>query len=254
GVGVGESKTRTYWAQQGDFTATPQVFAAPGAFRMAGIVPADVDVLACYDPFTIVSLMQIEDMGFCKKGEGGPFVEGTALHFDGGRLPYNTHGGMLSHAYVLGRGGARRARGAPLRRVPALRLVSRRHVSLLRFAHLHLDGGERPRAALLVVGRPPCLHPAARSGRAVRRGSGGDRGGYCGAHRDVHRRLRPRVAARGHADARRLPAAPLRGRAGRGHGADVRAGVTDPRHMCPVVSRLPGARARVRPALLATVP
>ena len=102
GVGVGNSKTRTYWAQQGDFTATPQVFAAPGAFRMAGIVPADVDVLACYDPFTIVSLMQIEDMGFCKKGEGGPFVEGTALHFDGGRLPYNTHGGMLSHAYVLG--------------------------------------------------------------------------------------------------------------------------------------------------------
>jgi acetyl-CoA acetyltransferase len=59
-------------------------------------------VLACYDPFTIVSLMQIEDMGFCAKGEGGPFVEGTTLHFDGGRLPYNTHGGMLSHAYVLG--------------------------------------------------------------------------------------------------------------------------------------------------------
>jgi len=102
GVGVGTSKTRTYWAEQGDFTATPQVFAAPRAFAMAGIYPADVDVLACYDPFTIVSLMQIEDMGFCKKGEGGPFVEGSTLHFDGGRLPYNTHGGMLSHAYVLG--------------------------------------------------------------------------------------------------------------------------------------------------------
>src|SRR5262249_9904653 len=102
GVGVGTSNTRVYWAEQGDFTATPQIFAAPGAFRMAGVGPADVDVLACYDPFTIVSLMQIEDMGFCRKGEGGPFVEGTALHFDGGRLPYNTHGGMLSHAYVLG--------------------------------------------------------------------------------------------------------------------------------------------------------
>ena len=102
GVGVGNSRTRTYWAQQGDFTATPQVFAAPGAFRMAGLSPADVDVLACYDPFTIVSLMQIEDMGFCPKGEGGRFVEGTTLHFDGGQLPYNTHGGMLSHAYVLG--------------------------------------------------------------------------------------------------------------------------------------------------------
>jgi len=102
GVGVGTSRTGVWWAEQGDFTATPQVFAAPGAFRMAGLRPADVDVLACYDPFTIVSLMQIEDMGFCTKGAGGPFVERTALHFDGGRLPYNTHGGMLSHAYVLG--------------------------------------------------------------------------------------------------------------------------------------------------------
>jgi len=59
-------------------------------------------VLALYDPFTIVALMQIEDMGFCKKGEGGAFREGARLHFDGGALPYNTHGGLLSHAYVLG--------------------------------------------------------------------------------------------------------------------------------------------------------
>jgi acetyl-CoA acetyltransferase len=102
GVGLGNSHTGTYWAQQGAFTSTPQVFAAPGAFAMAGIRPADVDVLTLYDPFTIVALMQIEDMGFCAKGEGGPFVEGTALHHDVGVLPYNTHGGMLSHAYVLG--------------------------------------------------------------------------------------------------------------------------------------------------------
>ena len=102
GVGVGTSRTGAYWSQQANFTSTPQVFAAPGAFRMAGLTPADVDVLTCYDPFTIVSLMQIEDIGFCRKGEGGPFVEGARLHFDGGGLPYNTHGGMLSHAYVLG--------------------------------------------------------------------------------------------------------------------------------------------------------
>jgi acetyl-CoA acetyltransferase len=102
GVGVGNSRTGTYWSQQGAFTSTPQVFAAPGAFAMAGIGREDVDVLACYDPFTIVSLMQIEDMGFCRKGEGGPFVAGNTLHFDSGKLPYNTHGGMLSHAYVLG--------------------------------------------------------------------------------------------------------------------------------------------------------
>jgi acetyl-CoA acetyltransferase len=102
GIGLGNSVTGTHWSQQGAFTSTPQVFAAPGAFAMAGVTPADVDVLTCYDPFTIVSLMQIEDMGFCAKGDGGAFVEGDALLFDGGVLPYNTHGGMLSHAYVLG--------------------------------------------------------------------------------------------------------------------------------------------------------
>lgn len=102
GVGLGTSETGGHWAQQPDFTATPQVFSAPVAFAMADLTPNDVDVLTCYDPFTIVSLMQIEDMGFCPKGEGGRFVEGTTLHFDGGVLPYNTHGGLLSHAYVLG--------------------------------------------------------------------------------------------------------------------------------------------------------
>ncbi|MEE2674839.1 MAG: thiolase family protein [Myxococcota bacterium] len=102
GVGEGHSNSGTYWSQQGDFTATPQVFSAPAAFEMAGVTPADVDLLTLYDPFTIVALMQIEDMGFCKKGEGGAFVEGSRLHNDGGGLPYNTHGGLLSHAYVLG--------------------------------------------------------------------------------------------------------------------------------------------------------
>ena len=102
GVGEGRSASGLYWAQQPAFTATPQVFSAPAAFAMAGVAATDVDVLALYDPFTIVALMQIEDMGFCEKGEGGDFVAEGALAFDGGRLPYNTHGGLLSHAYVLG--------------------------------------------------------------------------------------------------------------------------------------------------------
>ena len=102
GVGLGNSDTGVHWAEQRAFTSTPQVFAAPGAFAMAGVTPADVDVLTLYDPFTIHAVMQIEDMGFCAKGEGGPFVEGKTLDHDGGVLPYNTHGGLLSHAYVLG--------------------------------------------------------------------------------------------------------------------------------------------------------
>jgi acetyl-CoA acetyltransferase len=102
GVGLGNSVTGTHWAQQPAFTSTPQVFAAPVAFEMAGIAPADVDVYTCYDPFTIHTLMQIEDSGFCAKGEAGSFAEGNTLHFDSGKLPTNTHGGLLSHAYVLG--------------------------------------------------------------------------------------------------------------------------------------------------------
>lgn len=102
GIGEGVSDTGLYWGQQPAFTSTPQVFSAPAAFRMAGIAPGDVDVLALYDPFTIVALMQIEDMGFCDKGEAGTLADSGALDFDSGRLPYNTHGGLLSHAYVLG--------------------------------------------------------------------------------------------------------------------------------------------------------
>jgi acetyl-CoA acetyltransferase len=102
GVGEGVSASGGHWSQQPAFTSTPQVFSAPSAFSMAGLTPADVDVLTLYDPFTVVALMQIEDMGFCAKGEGGAFVDGETLWFDTGTLPYNTHGGLLSHAYVLG--------------------------------------------------------------------------------------------------------------------------------------------------------
>jgi acetyl-CoA acetyltransferase len=102
GVGEGYSASGTHWSQQRAFTSTPQVFSAPRAFAMAGLAPSDVDVLTLYDPFTIVTLMQVEDMGFCAKGEAGPFAASGALAFDSGVLPTNTHGGLLSHAYVLG--------------------------------------------------------------------------------------------------------------------------------------------------------
>ena len=102
GVGEGNSDAGTHWSQQRAFTSSPQVFSAPAAFAMAEVTPGDVDVLTCYDPFTVVSVMQIEDMGFCAKGEAGSFVEGDTLFHDAAKLPYNTHGGLLSHAYVLG--------------------------------------------------------------------------------------------------------------------------------------------------------
>jgi acetyl-CoA acetyltransferase len=68
----------------------------------AGLGPRDVDVAQIYDHFTGCVLMQLEDYGFCKRGEGGPFVESGALSWRGGCLPTNTHGGSLSEAYIHG--------------------------------------------------------------------------------------------------------------------------------------------------------
>jgi acetyl-CoA acetyltransferase len=68
----------------------------------AGLGPQDVDVAQIYDHFTGCVLMQLEDYGFCKRGEGGPFVESGALSWHGGSLPTNTHGGSLSEAYIHG--------------------------------------------------------------------------------------------------------------------------------------------------------
>jgi acetyl-CoA acetyltransferase len=84
-----------------DIFKTGLTIAAPEAFARAGIGLADVDFAQIYDCFTFEVLQQIEEIGFCKRGEGGPFVEGGRIEL-GGELPVNTHGGLLSEAHVLG--------------------------------------------------------------------------------------------------------------------------------------------------------
>lgn len=84
-----------------DHTSIYSKYVAPHLFRMAGITPKDVDVAEIYDEMTIAVIIQLEDYGFCKKGEGGAFVEGGRIEL-GGDLPVNTHGGFLSEGYIHG--------------------------------------------------------------------------------------------------------------------------------------------------------
>jgi acetyl-CoA acetyltransferase len=78
-----------------DLTVSPSQESGRRAFAMAGLSPRDVDLLQTYDAFTINTILSLEDLGFCPKGEGGRFVEDGAIAPQG-RLPVNTNGGGLS--------------------------------------------------------------------------------------------------------------------------------------------------------------
>lgn len=135
-----------------DLTTTAAVHSGRRAFAQAGLTPADVDVVQVYDAFTINTILFLEDLGFCRKGEGGAFVEGGRIA-PGGELPVNTNGGGLSCVHpgmyglftmveaaqqLMGVTGARQVRNAQL-------------------AVAHGNGGELSSQATLVLGTEETL-------------------------------------------------------------------------------------------------
>jgi acetyl-CoA acetyltransferase len=97
-LGNGQATTHRRVSNMADYTVSPAVLSGKEAYAMAGIGPKDVNVAELYDCFTITPIMFLEDLGFCAKGEGGPFVEGGAIG-PGGRFPVNTSGGGLSYCH-----------------------------------------------------------------------------------------------------------------------------------------------------------
>ena len=117
---------RPSWDQWDDLTTMALRDAAAMMWDRTDLTPSDVDVAECYDGFSFITLCWLEALGFCAKGEGGPFVDGGERIALDGALPLNTHGGQLSagrlHGYgflheaclqLWGEGGDRQVAGDP---------------------------------------------------------------------------------------------------------------------------------------------
>jgi acetyl-CoA C-acetyltransferase len=103
-IGAGEAPKHQMGGEI-DLTYSGAVWSGPPAFAEAGIRPADIKYASIYDSFTITVLMQIEDLGFCEKGQGGRFVADGNLISGTGNLPFNTDGGGLCNNHPANRGG-----------------------------------------------------------------------------------------------------------------------------------------------------
>ncbi|MBX9698315.1 MAG: thiolase domain-containing protein [Acetobacteraceae bacterium] len=103
-LGAGES-FKGQMGGQVDLTYSAGRVSGPIAFAEAGVKPGDIKYASIYDSFTITVLMQIEDLGFCEKGQGGKFVADGNLISGVGKLPFNTDGGGLCNNHPANRGG-----------------------------------------------------------------------------------------------------------------------------------------------------
>lgn len=147
-LGSSESHTHAHISQMPDLTVTAAAMTAPRAFAEAGVRPEEINIAMIYDSFTITVLLLLEDLGFCKKGEGGAFVQDGRIAL-GGRLPINTDGGGLSSNHPGMRGifliieAVRQLRGQ----------CGPRQVAGAKLAVAHGSGGLLSSQATTILGR-----------------------------------------------------------------------------------------------------
>ncbi|MFC2949151.1 thiolase C-terminal domain-containing protein [Virgibacillus sediminis] len=148
-LGVGEGHRHEHISQAQSLTTSAAKDSGQRAYEMAGLGPRDIDVAELYDCFTPTVLIELEDLGFCQKGEGGDFVESGAIEL-GGSLPINTHGGLLSHCHPGNPGSMFHLTEAvtQLRREAGDRQVADANVALV-----HGQGGIMSSHTTLILGR-----------------------------------------------------------------------------------------------------
>lgn len=148
-LGSGEGHSHEHISQARNLTTSAAVESGQRAYAMAGLGPTDIDLVQLYDCFTPVVLIELEDLGFCGKGEAGAFIEegNTAL---GGALPMNTNGGLLSYCHPGNPGSMFALTEAVFQLRHA---AGERQVAGAGTALVHGQGGIMSSHATLVLGR-----------------------------------------------------------------------------------------------------
>ena len=148
-LGVGEGHSHEHISQARSLTTSAAVESGQRAYAMAGLGPRDMDFAQLYDCFTPTVLVELEDLGFCAKGEGGAFIASAGIG-PGGALPVNTHGGLLSHCHPGNPGSmfALTESVWQLRHSAGQRQVADAGVGLL-----HAQGGIMSSHSTLILGR-----------------------------------------------------------------------------------------------------
>lgn len=146
-LGAGEGHSHEHISQAQSLTTSAAVESGQRAYAMAGVGPGDIDAAELYDCFTPVVLIELEDLGFCRKGEAGAFALAGELGHEG-QLPTNTHGGLLAHCHP-GNPGSMFALTEAVRQ---LRGQSTSQIHRAEVVLAHAQGGIMSSHATLILG------------------------------------------------------------------------------------------------------